>query len=72
MALEGVGEGHEGEFAKGVDTLFRYGRCLGFVLCGCSRSIITALDNVQIEFSPDVAGAGCEDDSDISVGWLHT
>lgn len=64
-----MGEGHEGEFAKGVDALFRWGRGGRF---GFGLGVISALHDVQVEFSSDVAGAGCKDDSDVSVGGLYT
>lgn len=64
-----MGEGHEGEFAEGVDALFRWGGSGGF---GVGFGIVSALDDVQVEFSSDVAGAGCENDSDVSVGGLYT
>lgn len=67
MALEGMGECHEGEFAQSIDPL-RFRLCFLRI----SRRTNHTFHEVQIKFRPDVTGACRKDNSHIAVRGLHT
>lgn len=67
MALERMGECHEGEFAESVDLLRLR---LGFLRIRGSTD--RALHSTQIKLRPDVTGTSCKDNTNVAVGRLHT